>query len=47
MRRFSGTGLGRVGLFTFGIIALLAIGALALVWLLRIAYVGVGRRGVR
>src|SRR5919112_6630082 len=30
MRRLSGTGLGRVGLFTFGIIALLAIGALAL-----------------
>jgi sortase A len=30
MRGLSGTGLGRVGLFTFGIIALLAIGALAL-----------------
>jgi sortase A len=30
MRRLSGTGLGRVGLFTFGIITLLAIGALAL-----------------
>jgi LPXTG-site transpeptidase (sortase) family protein len=30
MRGLSGTGLGRVGLFTFGIVALLAIGALAL-----------------
>ena len=30
MRGLSGTGLGRVGLFTFGVIALLAIGALAL-----------------
>ena len=30
MRGLSGTGLGRVGLFTFGIIGLLAIGALAL-----------------
>jgi sortase A len=30
MKGLSGTGLGRVGLFTFGIIALLAIGALAL-----------------
>jgi sortase A len=30
MRGSSGTGLGRVGLFTFGVIALLAIGALAL-----------------
>jgi sortase A len=30
MRGLSGTRLGRVGLFTFGIIALLAIGALAL-----------------
>jgi sortase A len=30
MRRLSSTGLGRVGLFTFGIITLLAIGALAL-----------------
>jgi sortase A len=31
MRGLSGTGLGRVGLFTFGVIALLAIGVLALV----------------
>jgi sortase A len=30
MRGLSGTGLGRVGLFTFGVIALLTIGALAL-----------------
>jgi sortase A len=30
MRGLSDTGLGRVGLFTFGVIALLAIGALAL-----------------
>src|ERR671920_2348720 len=30
MRGLSGTGLGRVGLFTFGVIALVAIGALAL-----------------
>jgi sortase A len=30
MRGLSGTGFGKVGLFTFGIIALLAIGALAL-----------------
>jgi sortase A len=30
MRGLSGTGLGRIGLFTFGVIALLAIGALAL-----------------
>ncbi len=30
MRGLSGTGLGRVGLFTFSVIALLAIGALAL-----------------
>jgi sortase A len=30
MRGLFGTGLGRVGLFTFGVIALLAIGALAL-----------------
>ena len=30
MRGLSGTGLGRVGLFTFGVIGLLAIGALAL-----------------
>jgi sortase A len=30
MRGLSGTGFGRVGLFTFGVIALLAIGALAL-----------------
>ncbi len=30
MRGLFGTGLGRIGLFTFGIIALLAIGALAL-----------------
>jgi sortase A len=30
MRGLSGAGLGRVGLFTFGVIALLAIGALAL-----------------
>ena len=30
MRGLSGSGLGRVGLFTFGVIALLAVGALAL-----------------
>ena len=30
MRGLSGTGFGRVGLFTFGVIAILAIGALAL-----------------
>jgi hypothetical protein len=30
MRGLSGTGLGRVGLITFGVMALLAIGALAL-----------------
>src|SRR5918994_6143736 len=33
MRGLSVTGLGRVGLFTFGVIALLAIGALALAML--------------
>ena len=30
MRGLSGTGLGRVGLFTFGVITLLAIGTFAL-----------------